>query len=153
MESVASAPKSAKPSESSVAGRQRGLKNVASLALVSACGTRPSSRTTTSDIKNASPSKEETRQGVRAEGMSVAPIPDHTRSSPCRDVNLDAVLAWKTPEQKAQLEKEMKEKGDDADLYMDIIDQYGSDEDDETEVRVSRAPRLHPEMRWQGGWI
>jgi hypothetical protein len=35
------------------------------------------------------------------------------------------LLAWKTPQGVEKFERERREKGDDADLFMDIIGEYG----------------------------
>jgi hypothetical protein len=35
------------------------------------------------------------------------------------------LLAWKTPQEVEKFERERREKGDDADLFMDIIGEYG----------------------------
>ncbi|SPQ21158.1 d15c343e-ce18-491a-aeb2-2d9608d9e671 [Thermothielavioides terrestris] len=37
---------------------------------------------------------------------------------------LGDILAWKTPEERARFEREMREHGNDADLFLDIIDLY-----------------------------
>ncbi|KAL2258376.1 hypothetical protein VTK26DRAFT_8334 [Humicola hyalothermophila] len=35
------------------------------------------------------------------------------------------VLAWKRPQERKMFERQLQRKGDDADLFLDIIDQYG----------------------------
>lgn len=52
-------------------------------------------------------------------------------SSSLRRVDDSVFLAWKKPEELAKFEREVREKGESADLFMDIIGQYGDDGEDD----------------------
>lgn len=70
--------------------------------------------------------------GTRQEGNNRRAARSSSASSSLR-VDDSAFLAWKKPEERARFEREIQEKGDNADLFMDIIGQYGGEEEEEEE--------------------
>ncbi|KAK4127542.1 hypothetical protein N657DRAFT_678134 [Parathielavia appendiculata] len=93
--------------------QQHGKSSSTATAAMSTCGTAHHSHSTSSssDDRNGG-SRLTTRRSTRSRS-SYTTVDDRE------------FLAWKTPREVAQFERERRDKGDDAELFMDIIGEYG----------------------------